>query len=1198
MRASSIITTIAGYQVQDQLHESRSSLVYRARRGAENQPVVLKMLKQAYPSPKQIAAFRREYELICSLQSPGVIRAHDLTADQNRLVMVLEDFGGQSLAQFLRARRFSIGDALSLAIRMTDIVGQVHRQQVIHKDVTPSNFIWNPEIDQIKLIDFGIATCLTRENPVLAHPTGIEGTLAYIAPEQTGRMNRIVDYRTDFYSLGVSFYEMLTGQLPFATTDALALVHAHIAQQPIQPHEISPDVPPSLSAIVMKLMAKNAEDRYQSASGLKADLEECARQWRTRGKIGPFLLGQQDVMERFHIPQKLYGREDAVATLLTAFARVSQGTSEIILVSGPAGIGKSTLVRAIHGSITEKRGYFAAGKFDQFHRDILYESLALAFRSLLRQLLTEGAEQIETWRDKLLAALGPNGQVMIDVIPELELLVGPQPSVPALPPLETQNRFQFTFRNFVHVFTHPRHPLVLFLDDLQWADAASLNLLQLLMTTPENHHLLVIGAYRDDDMREAHPLLLMLDEVRKSGRVVSHISVGPLSLPDIEQFIADTLSCTLERATPLAELVLAKTDGNPFFVNEFLKSLHTEGLLRFDIRQGWQWNAAHIKEQAITDNVVELMSSKMQKLPRETQTALKLAACIGNQFALRTLALICEKSPAETAADLWLATLEGLVVPLGDAYKLADLDWQGLTDEVTVEYKFAHDRIQQAAYSLISQADQPAVHRQVGRLLLREMPSGEHGRKIFAIVNNLNRAKELIAHPEEQEELAALNLLAGRRAKAAAAYKPALHYLEIGVDLLPKDAWAKRYDLALALYMETSEVAYLSADFGQMERLSTVVLQQAKTRLDKVQVYEVHLHACTARNNLLEGIKTGLQALQLLGVRFREQPSQMDIQYALEETKRNLAGRTLEELRDLPEMTDPYHLASIRILSGMMHLTKMGFPQLFPLVVCAAVNLSVQYGNTALSAQAYVAYGLLLCGVTEEIDAGYQFGGLALNIVERFNAKELQTNTIYLVTSFTQHWKEHVRDTLKPLLEGYRIGLETGDLNFAALSIFGYIFKAYWVGHELPKLEQEIVTYNETIRQLKKDFILDLNRLYRQVVLNLLGRSEDPCRLIGKSYNEEQMLPHLLETNNRNAIGHIALNKLILCYLFQAYPQAVQHAIKTEEYLDSLTGTVAIPFFHMYDSLAKLAVWFDTQESERSGACISSTWSKRNDLGY
>jgi serine/threonine protein kinase len=508
--------TILDYQVTDNLYESNNSIVYRGYRLTDNQSIVLKMLKQAYPPPEKIAWFKREYETTKNLNLTGVVDAYSLENHQNRWVMVLEDFGGESLEKLIQRKRFTLAEFLPLAIEVVDILAQVHQQHIMHKDINPSNIVLNLTTGQLKLIDFGISTVLSRENPTLRNPNRLEGTLAYISPEQTGRMNRGMDYRTDFYSLGVTFYKLLIGQLPFPTTDAMELVHAHIAKQPTPPYELQPEIPQSLSEIVMKLMAKNAEDRYQSAYGVKADLEECYRQWQSIGCIASFSLGQQDISDRFQIPQKLYGREEEIDTLLAGFERVSQGASELMLVAGYSGIGKTALVKEVYKPIARQRGYFISGKFDQLHRDIPYDSLVQAFRSLVGQLLTESEAQIFSWREKLLVALGENGQVIVDVIPELELIIGPQPVVSELAPTESQNRFNWVFQNFILVFTQASHPLVIFLDDLQWADRASLQLIQLLMTLSDSHHLFVIGAYRDNEVSEAHPLMLTLDEICKA----------------------------------------------------------------------------------------------------------------------------------------------------------------------------------------------------------------------------------------------------------------------------------------------------------------------------------------------------------------------------------------------------------------------------------------------------------------------------------------------------------------------------------------------------------------------------------------------------------------------------------------------------------------------------------------------------------
>jgi predicted ATPase/class 3 adenylate cyclase/tRNA A-37 threonylcarbamoyl transferase component Bud32 len=1212
------MSTISEYEITEELYESSNSLVFRGHREADNQPVILKMLRQTYPLPEKIAWFKREYEITRNLDLAGVVDAYSLETDQQRRVMALEDFGGESLARLGLAGKLTLTEFLPLATQLSDILGQLHQRRIIHKDINPSNIVLNPATGQVKLIDFGISSVLTRENPTFRNPNVLEGTLAYISPEQTGRMNRAMDYRTDFYSLGVTFYELLTGQLPFLTLDAIELVHAHIAKQPIPPHVLKSDIPQSLSEIVLKLMAKNAEDRYQSAYGLKADLAECLRQWQTTGRIDSFILGQHDISDRFQIPQKLYGREREIEILLTAFERVA-GTNgsketedqrnrprpeqsrriELMLVSGHPGIGKSALIQEIYKPITGQRGYFIAGKFDQLQRNVPYTSLAQAFRTLMRQLLTESEAEIATWREKLLAALSPNGQVIIEMVPEAELIIGPQPAVPDLPPLEAQNRFNLVFQNFIHVFTRPEHPLALFLDDLQWADAASLQLLKLLMTAPDTQYLFLIGAYRNNEVSPIHPLMLALDEVRQAGGVVNQIALTPLKLSHITQFIADTLYCAPEIAKPLAELVLAKTNGNPFFIIEFLKALYAEELLMFAFtppnkegvgeRRGWQWDVGQIQARGMTDNVVELMAGNVQKLDGKTQQVLRLAACIGNQFDLPTLALVYQKSPRETAIDLWEALITGMVLPLGDAYKLMGLEVPGLAETVRVEYQFAHDRIQQAAYSLIPEADRQAVHRQVGQLLLQNTPTHEQEQRIFDIVNHLNLARQLMEQQSEQDKLAELNLLAGRKAKASAAYQPAFDYFQIGLALLssptgegpPAAGWQRRYDLTLALHEETAEATYLNAAFEQTEQLVAETLQQVRTSLDKVKVYEIQVSAYTAQNKLVKAIETGLQALKLFDVVFPDQPGPADIMLALQETQLDWAGRPIESLSALPEMTDPTKLAAIRILKTISAVSYLAAPLLFPLVVCKQVSLSIKYGNTAESAFAYVLYGICLCGIVGDIESGYRFGKLGESVLEQLHASELKGKVVWTFNFFVKLWKEHLKETFAPALEAYQSALETGDIEFAAYSLYLQPTFSYHIGQELTRLNQEMALVSETMGKLKHEKSLRMLPIRWQAVLNLLGEADNPSRLVGAVCDEEKVGQLYLEVNDINSLCELHLNKLILSYLFQEYSRAAEEAAAVEMYLASIVGTIWVVLFHFYDSLTQLAIFPEAPPSEQ-----------------
>lgn len=1201
--------TISGYEITELIYEGVRSIVYRGHRKLDYMPVVIKVHKADYPSPKEVAKFRREFEIGKRFDFDGVIKYYGMERERNDQALILEDFEAVALAEIIPAQGMDVLTFLRIALQLARGLGEVHRKQIIHKDIKPRNIVTHPDTGITKLIDFGISSQLSRENQAILSPNMLEGTLEYMSPEQTGRMNRSIDYRTDFYSLGVTFYEMLTGVLPFQAADAIELVHCHIAKLPTPLHERTPEIPQAVSDIVMKLLAKTAEDRYQSAYGIAVDLQSALNQWSTSGKIENIIAGQHDVSDKFQIPQKLYGREQEIATLLAAFDRVSQGTKEMMLVSGYSGIGKSALVNEIHKPIVRQRGYFISGKPDQFQRNIPYAALIQAFKGLIRQLLTESDTQIAAWKEKFLAALGPNGRVIVDVIPEIGLIVGEQPAVPELPPTESQNRFNFVFQNFVRVFAQKEHPLTILLDDLQWTDLASLKLIQLLMADQEIEYLFLIGAYRDNEVSDTHPLMLTIDEIQKTGRaasqsdpgaVIHHITLQPLALVSLNQLIVDALNCGLERSSPLASLVHNKTDGNPFFVNQFLTSIYEEKLLAFDSSQGcWQWELAKIQEFGMTDNVVELMAGKLQKLQPKTQEPVKLAACIGNQFDLQLLSIVHKKSLFETSSNLWEAVQEGLILPIGDAYKFLTADVtsdevkkspeenerlrsarNGRTEPV-VSYKFLHDRVQQAAYSLISENQKKAIHLKIGRLMLEKIGEEEREEKIFDIVNQLNVGGELVTEQAERYELAQLNLIAGKKAKASSAHEPAFKYLTLGIGQLAENSWQSQYDLTLQLYVEGAETAYLSGDFAKMEKWGDVVLQRARTLLDKVKVYEVKIQACIAQNKLLEAVHITLQVLKLLKVKLPENPSKLNIVLGWVGTKLALAGKRIDGLIDLPEMTDAYKLTAMRMLSRGSAPAYFAVPQLFPLIVFKQINLSVKYGNAPLSAFAYAAYGLILCGVLGDINSGYQFGELALSLLERFNAKALKAKTFVVVNGHIRPWKEHIRETLTPWLEAYQSGLETGDLEYAAYAAYQYPAHSFFAGKALASLEREMASYSKTLGQLKQEIALNYNEMYRQVVLNLTGRSENPCRLIGESYNEDKMLPLHLEANDKTAIGYLYAHKMFLCYLFQEPHQAIENADRLKKHLDGLPGLQVVPLFYFYDSLARLAVYASAPRLEQ-----------------
>ncbi|HAX86884.1 MAG TPA: hypothetical protein DCY91_11645 [Cyanobacteria bacterium UBA11370] len=1213
------MVTIPGYQIIEQLYESTKTLVYRGVRDSDQIPVILKILKEKYPTPDAIARFKLEYDITRNLTKEGVIKTYGLENYHYSLVMILEDFGGESLNRLLNHRKFTLEEFLTLVIRITEILGEIHAATIIHKDINPSNIVFNPTTGQVKIIDFGISSLLSGESVTIPNPNILEGTLAYMSPEQTGRMNRTIDYRTDFYSLGITFYQLLCDRLPFEATDAMELVHCHIAKYPTSPHELSLQIPQVISTLVMKLLAKSPEDRYQSAWAIKSDLQLCLQQLKESGKIIRFSLSNQDVADKFQISQKLYGREQEIKILLAAFERVSGGLAadfvadvtdgalvfssdlsgrensgvgsistlsskiELMLISGYSGIGKSALVQNFYKVITRKRGYFIRGKFDQYQRNIPYSAVIQAFQELIKQLLTEPELKLTQWREKLLAILGNNAQIIIDVIPEVELIVGKQPTVSELRPTESQNRFNLVFQNFMNVFAQREHPLVIFLDDLQWADSASLKLIQRLMAKPDSQFLLLIGAYRDNEVRVDHPLMLILNEIKATKATINHISLKPLNLATINQLIVDTLNCEPEKTLPLAELINLKTRGNPFFITEFLKAIYQNNLLTFDFKLNeWQWNLDEIQSAQLSDNVVELMIDRIQNLSERLQQILKLAACIGNQFDFKTLSILNEKPKTETASALWGVMQEGLIVPLGDEYKCLQVYPQSEFDDLAISCKFFHDRVRQSAYSLISEEDKKHIHLKIGEWLIKSTPTKSWGDKIFDTVNHLNNGIELMSEQAQKNQLAQLNLIAGKKAIASVAYEAAFTYLTVGRALLGKNCWLETYDLTLALYELGAEAAYLNGDFEQMKTLAEIAVQEAKTTLDKVKGYEVKIQACVVQNQMLDAIRIALEVLELLGVKLPINPNQLDVFLGRVKTKLALTRKPIKALIDQPKMTDAYKLAVMRIIASVCTPTYFIAPQLWQMMVFQKIQLSLKYGNAPGSPFGYADYAMVLCGVEGDIDSGYQFAQLALNLLLRLNAKEFKAKTYLLVEMYIRHWKEHLKETLNPLLEAYQCGLETGDLEYGVFSIFYRLYNSYILGRELGELKQEMAAYSDAIAPFKQEQPLSLIQIYQQVVLNLMGESQNSCCLMGEGYNEEQRLPLHIAINDNYILYNFYFNKLVLCYLFEDYSNAIKNTKIAEHLLvNGATGLLVVPIFYFYESLVILALFFDIQKPEQ-----------------
>ncbi|MEM9539170.1 MAG: AAA family ATPase [Cyanobacteria bacterium P01_E01_bin.42] len=1210
---STVLPKILNYQGKELIHKSDRTLVYRGQNVENGQAVVIKLMRDEYPSFNELVQFRNQYTISKNLEVEGIVKPYALERYENGYALIMEDIGGVALAEYKGKNPLMLSHFFNIAIQLAEILHQLHQHQIIHKDIKPANILIQPETQHVKLIDFSISTLLPKETQTVKTPNVLEGTLAYLAPEQTGRMNRGIDYRSDFYALGVTFYELLAGTIPFNSDDPLEVIHAHIAQNP-EPicNWISLEgkfCPTTLSNIVLKLMAKNAEDRYQSALGLKYDLEKCQRQYRETGEIGLFELGERDICDRFLIPEKLYGREKEVQALLNAFERVARGNTEIILVAGYSGIGKTAIVNEVHKPIVRQKGYFIKGKFDQFNRNIPFSAFVSAFRDLMGQLLAESNTRLATWKTKILTAVGENGQVLIDVIPELEGIIGKQSPVPELEGNAAQNRFNLLFEKFIAVFTTQEHPLTLFLDDLQWADSASLNLLKVLMAESRRGYLLLLGAYRDNEVFPAHPLMLALAELERQQTTISTITLAPLSVDRINQLVAETLSCSVKRAEPLTYLVYQKTKGNPFFTVQFLKGLQVDGLVVFNPNLGyWECDLVQVRDAALTDDVVEFMVGRLYKLPEATQNALKLAACIGNQFDLETLAIICEIPSEEVAANLWSALAEGLILPQSEAYKFFQ-GWEQdeeKGEEIAVGYRFLHDRVQQAAYSLIPESQKQKTHYCIGQLLLQQIPPEAREDSVFVLVNQLNYGIALMTQQQERDELAQLNLIACRRARNATAYEAGREYAETGLSLLRKTAWQHQYDLSLAFYDLMAELAFLCGDLESMERFIEEIVTQSRSLLDCVRVYRLKIQASASQHQLIEAIAIALDFLEKLGIAFPESPTEEDVRQGIAEVRQLMGDRDIESLVNLPRMSDARYSAIVQIANGIMPAVFLSCPSLFPLLVCATIQLSLEYGNAPASAYSYSCYGLIACKLLQEVDTGVRFGRLGLQVVSKLKAKAIQPEVASAVGSCILHRKFPMRTMLPVLREGYETALEIGNLEFAGYTAYLFCLVSFWCNQLLSTLRQETSIYGNALIQFNQLTSAYYCQLHRQATLNLLGESEHPTQLSGEAFQETKSLQQMQEAKDLNGLYFFYLLKLMLCYLFGDIESAQNYSTAIKPYFEVGTGSVGEAAFYFYDSLIALASLDSSSEKraerleqvEQNQIIMQQHWASHAPMNY
>jgi len=1144
--------------VLEPLRMDEEFVLYRGQHHLAETPSILLLAPvSSHPSLETFKKMEHEYSLRDQLDSTWAIRPQALSQHSGETALVLEDPGGEPLDLLIQGP-MEMAQFLRLAVGLTSALGRLHKQDLIHKDLKPSNVLVNSATGEVWLRGFGIASRLPRERQSPAPPEFIAGTLPYMAPEQTGRMNRSIDSRSDLYALGVTLYEMLTGSLPFSASDPMEWVHCHIARQPAPPGERLKDIPGPVSAIIMKLLAKTPEERYQTAAGAESDLRRCLADWEPQHRIDEFPVGEHDTPDRLLIPEKLYGRASEIDTLLASFERVvASGRPELVLVLGYSGVGKSSVVNELHKPLVPPRGLFASGKFDQYKRDIPYATLAQAFQSLLRPLLTKSEAELSKWRDALCGALDPNGQLIVDLVPELRLIIGEQPPVPELPPQDAQGRFQLVFRRFISVFARPDHPLALFLDDLQWLDEATLDLLEDLLTQPDVKYLMLIGAYRDNEVKSAHPLMRKLEAIRQAGAIVRDIVLAPLVREDLAQLIADSVQCEPERATPLAHLIHEKTAGNPFFAIQFISALAEEGLLTFNHDEGrWSWDLNRIHAKGYTDNVVDLLVGKLNRLPLETQNALQQLACLGNSADFTMLRMAYQDSTEEMHAQLCEAVRTGLIFRSEGSYR------------------FLHDRVQEAAYSLIPEEIRAQAHLRIGRLLAAHTPPEKLEESIFEIVNQLNRGAALITSLDERERLAELNLIAGKRAKASTAYASALNYLITGSALLVDDNWGRRHQLSFQLELHRAECEFLTGESSAAEGRLAILSSRVANLLELASVACLRMDLYTTHDHRDRAVAVCLDYLRHLGIEWSPHPTEEEGRREYERIWSQLGARGIGHLIDLPVMHDPATLATMDVLTKVVPAAMFSDAKLGSLLICRAVNLSIEYGNSDGSCFAYVYLGMIAGPHFGNYKVGFEFGRLGYELVEKRGLKRFQARTYMLFGSHVMPWTKHIRDCREVVQRTFDAANKIGDLCFAAYSCNNVNTNLLAAGDPLVEVQREAESGLEFAQKARFGLVIDIIAAQLGLIRTLRGLSSK----FG-SFNDERFdelrFEERLARDPTLALPECFywIRKLQARFLAADYASAMDASLRAQRLLWAVPSNFETAEYHFYRALSHAASW-------------------------
>ncbi|WP_208592044.1 ATP-binding sensor histidine kinase [Gracilibacillus suaedae] len=1163
---------LSSYQLHDTIIASNSWILYKAVSNLSGEEVLIKTIyNKVHPQSK--AELIHEYYMLSDTELYGVLKPVVIEKSKEQPYLVMEFFEGQRLTDWLRGNQvFDISKFLKIASKLTTILASVHQNNIIHKSIQPDHILYDPDSDQLKLTGFHQSTMLSREMPQAdLTPYQIE-EVSYVSPEQTGRMNRPIDYRSDLYSLGVLFYQIATGRLPFQAKDPVEVIHAHLAQTAIHPHEVNPTIPENISNIIMKLLAKMPEQRYQSTYGLKKDLEKYSHAFYSNNHLDLFALGEHDASPMLEKPNKLYGRDGELKELISKFEHVQHGKPALVLLPGPSGIGKTALVHKLHRPLLNKQGYFITGKFVQYQKHIPYAPIIEAFRSLIRQILSEDAESIQKWREKLNHSLANNSWVIANFIPEIEWLIGKQQEGSDLPPQGVHNRFMLAVRKFVEVFATENHPLVLFIDDLQWADSASIDLMKHLLTNPDKRNLLIIGAYRDNEVSIGHPFEVFVNQINQTEVQVSTIPVHPLAKAHIEKWVEEILALEASDAEPLVEFIYRITKGNPFFIIQLLQLLNQEKMIHFDLNTAtWQINLSTLKQIPMKDSMIDFIMKQINTLRAETKKLLQLAACIGSQFNLKLLATIAGKNYVTTANQLWNGLEEGVILPMDARYKwVYPNENEQLLDENPPNYRFLHDKIQQALYTSMSTEEREQSHLLIAEELISHLTTEEMEEHIFSIVNHLNLCQSRLTKGQHSD-LIKWNRMAGEQAKRAAAFKSALTFYQNAFQLLPPDKWESDYEETYSVMVGYGESLYLNQFFDEAEDVFEETLLKAKTSQEKLYIYNLKITLYTHIHEVKQATYSGLDGLRLYGIELKDNPNKALVAKEYLLTKLALANKREEDLLKLPPVTDEDQKLIMRTLINSNAPAYHFDQNLATILMLRALRLILKYGDMDLAALVYNNYALTLSAGFGDYQGSYQFGKLAIQHVERSGDHALQARVYFVFGSFVNHWIKPIRYSLEFLEKSQQLCIESGNLHLAGATGAFIGLTQYLKGDNLEQvkegIERQLTFAKKHEYAISNDYLSELS----DWIAALSSPDKDPIWKFSDF------------TDDKSAAIIHKTTRLQMTYLFNRRSIAMSLMGELEPLVDNTMVLIVAPEYFLYHSLWLVKLIENVEITRRSG---------------